>query len=236
MPPGLQKASVEKVVQSGKETPCMVAVAQESAQKPPPPKPPSLAGCWLTPGSETKACSHRDFVQADILDRGPHNRQAAILGGEDVNLIGALPHVAEEAFDGIGGLNMPVHDLRKLVKREGLLLLFSQASHRFGIAFPIFGFEGRQLDECLLFRRLLPNRHKFSLNLIALSPGDRIEDIALLMHQTALMRRGRKQLPDRCQHAVMPVGHDEVDLGRSSRSQVLQNADPAIFALLCAGS
>jgi hypothetical protein len=64
-------------------------------------------------------------VQADILDRCPHNRQAAVLGGENVNLISALPHVAEEAFDGIGGLNMSVHDLRKLVKREGLLFLFS---------------------------------------------------------------------------------------------------------------
>ena len=50
-------------------------------------------------------------MQADILDRCPHNRQAAVLGGENVNLIGALPHEAPEAFDGIGGLNMSVHDL-----------------------------------------------------------------------------------------------------------------------------
>jgi len=117
----------------------MLAVAQESAQKPPPPQPPSLAGCWLTPGSETKADSHRDFVQADILDRGPHNRQAAVLGGEDANLIGALPHEASETFDGIGGLNMPVHGSRKCIERQGLLFLFSQASHRFGIAFAVFG-------------------------------------------------------------------------------------------------
>ena len=112
-----------------------MAVDQESAQKPPLPHPPSLAGWWLTLGAETKVGSHRDFVQADILDNGPHNRQAAVLGGENVNLIGALPHVAEETFDGIGGLNMSVHDLRKFVKRVGLLLLFNQASHRFVIAF-----------------------------------------------------------------------------------------------------
>jgi hypothetical protein len=78
-------------------------------------------------------------VQADILDRGPHNREATHLGGEDVNLIGALSHEASQTFDGIGGLKVPVYHLRKLVKREGLLFLFSQASHRFGIAFPIFG-------------------------------------------------------------------------------------------------
>jgi hypothetical protein len=147
-------------------------------------------------------------MQADVLDGRPNNSQATGFCGEHVNLIGPLPHEASEAFDGIGGLNMSVHDLRKFVKREGLLFLFSQASHRFGIAFPIFGFEGRQLDECLLFRRLLPNRHEFSLNLTALSPADRREDIVLLMHQTALTRRGRKQVSDRCQHTVMPVGHD----------------------------
>lgn len=34
----------------------------------------------------------------------------------------------------------------------------------------------------------------------------------------------------------MSVSHDEVDLGRPSRSQVLQQADLALFALLCAGA
>ena len=75
-----------------------MAVAQESAQKPLPPQPPSLAGCWLTLSSEFAGASDRDFVQADILDSGPHNRQAAVLGGEDVNLIGALPDVALRGF------------------------------------------------------------------------------------------------------------------------------------------
>ena len=34
-------------------------------------------------------------MQADILDGGPDNRQATILSGEHINLIGALPHVAD---------------------------------------------------------------------------------------------------------------------------------------------
>jgi hypothetical protein len=182
------------------------------------------------------ASCQQDFVQSDILDGGPDNGKATHLCRKHINLIGALPHITKQTFDGVGRLNISVHGLRKFVKRKGPLFLFSQVSHRFRIAFPVFGFEGRQLDECLLYRRLLSNRHEFSLNLTALSPGDRSEDIALLMQQTTLTRRGRKQLPDSCQHAVMPVGHDEVDLGRSSRSQVLQHADPAVFALLCAGS
>jgi hypothetical protein len=95
----------------------MVGATQESAQQLPPPHLPSLASCWLTPRSETEADSHRDCVQADILDGGPDNCQATVLGREDVNLIGALPDEAPEAFDGIGGLNVSVHGLRKLVKR-----------------------------------------------------------------------------------------------------------------------
>ena len=44
---------------------------------------------------------------------------------QDVNLIGALSHIAKQTFKGIGGPNMPVHALRKLVKRERFLFLLS---------------------------------------------------------------------------------------------------------------
>jgi hypothetical protein len=36
-------------------------------------------------------------VQTDVLDGRPDNGQATGLGGEHINLIGALPHIAEEA-------------------------------------------------------------------------------------------------------------------------------------------
>ena len=48
-------------------------------------------------------------MQADVLNRRPDNGEAPGLGREGVNLIDPLPHIAEEAFDGIGGLNMPMH-------------------------------------------------------------------------------------------------------------------------------
>ena len=48
-------------------------------------------------------------MQADVLNRRPDNGEATGLGGKHVDLIGALSHIAEEAFDGIGGLNMPMH-------------------------------------------------------------------------------------------------------------------------------
>ena len=69
--------------------------------KPPPANPPSPAGCQFSPIWKTSEDSERDFVQADILDCGPDNGQATILSGEDINLIGALPDIAEETLDGI---------------------------------------------------------------------------------------------------------------------------------------
>ncbi len=80
-------------------------------------------------------------MQTDVLDRCPDNDKATHLRRKHINLIGALPNIAEQTFDGVGRLNMPMYRGRKLVKRQGLLFLFGQASHRFGIAFAIFGFE-----------------------------------------------------------------------------------------------
>jgi len=82
---------------------------------------------------------------------------------------------------------------------------------------------------------LLPDCHEFGLNLTALASGDRIENIALLMHQTALTRRCRKQVRDGSQHAIMPVGHNEVELCGSSCAQVLEQTEPALFVFLGTG-
>ena len=86
-----------------------------------------------------RASFYRDFVQTDVLDGGPDNRQATGLRGEDIYLIGTLPHIAKQAFNGIGRLNVPMHTLRKLVKRQSLLFLLSQASDCFWIALAVFG-------------------------------------------------------------------------------------------------
>ena len=50
-------------------------------------------------------------VQADILDRGPNDGETTGLGGEHIDLIGALPHIAKKTLNGIRGLNVPVHAL-----------------------------------------------------------------------------------------------------------------------------
>ena len=43
----------------------------------------------------------------------------------------ALPHEASETFDGIGRLNVSVQSGRKVVKRQQVLFILSQAAHRF---------------------------------------------------------------------------------------------------------
>ena len=133
-------------------------------------------------------------MQADILHRSPDNGETTRLSREDVDLIGALPHIAEETLNGVGRLNMPMHALRELVKREGLLFFLGQTSHGFWIALAVFGFEGRQLSHRLLFVRLIPDAKKFGLDISTLSSGDGIQHIALFMHQTALTGGGRKQV------------------------------------------
>ena len=57
-------------------------------------------------------------MQADILDGRPDNGQATRLRREDIDLISTLPHIAEETLNRIGGLNMPMHALRKGIKRK----------------------------------------------------------------------------------------------------------------------
>ena len=57
-------------------------------------------------------------MQADVLDRRPDNREATTLRGEHINLIGALPYIAEETLNGIRRLNMPMHALQELAKRS----------------------------------------------------------------------------------------------------------------------
>ncbi len=128
------------------------------------------------------------FVQADILDRGPDNRQATGLGREHIDLISPLSHIAEETFNGVGRLNMPVHRLRKSIKGQQVLFILSQAANCFGIALSILGFEGSQLGQRLRLAGLLPDAHQFGLHLAALSSGDGGKHITLFMYQTALTR------------------------------------------------
>ncbi len=57
---------------------------------------------------------------------------------QGVNLIGALPNIAKQAFNGIGATNVAMHDLWKGIKRQKMVFIFTQATDRFWIAEAIF--------------------------------------------------------------------------------------------------
>jgi hypothetical protein len=44
-----------------------------------------------------------------------------------------------QALDRIGGLNMPMHGGRELVKGQEVLFILNEASHRFWIALSVLG-------------------------------------------------------------------------------------------------
>ena len=77
-----------------------------------------------------------------------------------------------------------------------------------------------------------PSAHEFSLYLATLASRDSSEDIALFMHETALARGGRKEFPDRGKQSIVPISHDEIKLRCASCAQILQEAEPSLFALL----
>jgi hypothetical protein len=206
--------------------------ARENQERKAPPEPPFKAGCTLTCACQRFALSERDFVQTDVLDRGPDDCQATGFRREHVDLISSLADIAKETLNGIRRLNMPMHALRELVKGQQVLFILNQTSHCLWIALAVLGFEGSQLGQCLLLRRLLPDAHQFGLDIATLSSGDRLEDIALLVHQTALTRGGRKPLRDRRQQSIMAIRHDQINLGYSSPAQILQEAVPSILAFL----
>jgi hypothetical protein len=49
---------------------------------------------------------------------------AAGFGREDVDLIGTLPHIAQQAFNRIGAANVTVHDWWKGIKGQQMLFIF----------------------------------------------------------------------------------------------------------------
>ncbi len=76
---------------------------------------------------------HRNLSERNALDGCPDDSQTTHLGREHINLIGALAHIAKQTLDGIGRADVAMHGLRKVVKGQRLVFLFSQASHSFWV-------------------------------------------------------------------------------------------------------
>lgn len=151
----------------------------------------------------------------DILHCGPHNREATGFSGKSINLISPLPNGAEKAFNRIRTANIPIHNRWESIKREEMLLIFTQAPYGFGIPLLVFGPECAQTEQRILFLLLLPDARQFSRDLLPLAVGNGVEHIAVFVHQTPLTWRRRKQRFDRCQKSIMPISDNQIDLGHS---------------------
>lgn len=159
----------------------------------------TLAG-WLSLSLAIPAelLANRDFWQANILHDRPDDRHTTGFGREGINLIGALAHIAKEAFNGIGAANVAMHHCWKRIKRQYMFFILHQTAKSFGITLLIFGLEGRQIEQCLLLALLFPDACQFRCHLLALPMRNGIEYIALFMHQTALARSSWKEGGDGC--------------------------------------
>ncbi len=58
---------------------------------------------------------------------------------EGVDWVGALAHIAQQAFNGIGAANVAVHRRREGIKGQEMLFIDASAAHGFGIALLVFG-------------------------------------------------------------------------------------------------
>ena len=171
----------------------------------------------------------RGLGQADILHHGPHDGQATRFCGESVNLIGPLPNVTQQAFNGIGTANGAMHDLREGIKRQHMLFILDQAADGFGRALLVLGLEGRQIQQSMLPVLLFPDACQRCGDLLLLALGDGIHDIALFVDEATLPRGRRKQGGHRCQQPVMSIGHQQIDLAHPACAQILSETTPAVF-------
>src|SRR5579859_5272180 len=108
-------------------------------------------------------------METDVLHDSPNNGETAHLGGEGINLIGALSNSAEKAFDSIGRLDMTIHGRWKSIKGQQMLFILSQAAYGFGIALSIFCFKCSQVDQCILLLLLFPNPAEVGLDVLPFS-------------------------------------------------------------------
>ena len=77
--------------------------------------------------------SNRDLWEPYVLHDCPDDSEATRLRRKGIDLVGAAPHIAEKALDGIGGADIPMHHLGKIVKGQQMCFVFPQTADRFGI-------------------------------------------------------------------------------------------------------
>ena len=169
----------------------------------------------------------RNFRQTNILHDGPDDSQATGFCRESIDLIGALPHIAKEAFNRVGAANVAMHDRWKGIKGQHMLFILAQAANSFWIALLVFGLEGRQIEQGIFFFLLLKDSCQFCCHLLPLPVGNGVHDVALFVDQAALTGRRGEQGGNRRQQSIMPIGDNQINFSHSTSTQILDEATAA---------
>jgi hypothetical protein len=212
------------------------AQGAENGQKPPPPEPPFLVGCLFTSTDDGSGASQRNFMQADVLDGRPNYGQATGFCGEHVNLIGTLPHIAEQTQSAHWWSEYADACSQGTRKKSAGVLhpQPSEAPPRDSACciWRVFAVSWTTAS-CFVGCSQMPTSSAWT------APRSRrgiaLRTLRCLCDLPALTRGSRKQFLHGCEQSVMTVAHDQINLGGSPCAQVLQEADPAIFVLLCTG-
>jgi hypothetical protein len=89
------------------------------------------------------------------------------------------------------------------------------------------------LDHGFLFAWLIPDANELSLNITSLSSGNGIQDGALRMRPASVDEVWPKTVLSLLRRpSIMTIGHEQIDLDRSSCSQVLRasQAHPSLLS------
>ncbi len=82
---------------------------------------------------------YRNLSQGNALDGCPDDGETTHLGREHVNLVGALAHEAPQTLNSVGGPDVAMHRVGKVIKGHGFVFLLSQAAHDLWVELPILG-------------------------------------------------------------------------------------------------
>src|SRR6185437_2754992 len=155
---------------------------------------------------------NRHFMKTNILHHCPNDTQTTRFCRKSINLVSTLANIAKETLNRVRGLNMSIHAGREGIKGQEMFLIFQKTANRFWIALRIFRLERGHIAQGVLLLLLFPDPCQLGLYLLTLAAWNGIEDVALFVNQTALTWRRRKQLGNRREQALVPIGDKQIDL------------------------
>src|SRR5215470_18537724 len=141
---------------------------------------------------------------------------------QGIDLMGALPHEAPQAFEGLGTPNVAVHEpFGKHTRLRDALHLRRGCARLRDSASDISRVLAARFEPRIFFLLLLPNACQCGGDLLLLAPGNGSEHVALFVNQAALTKRSGKERRNCREQPIMPIGHNEIALAHSARAQIL---------------